>query len=52
MAVTASELKLLLDGEWLETGRWIEVRSPYDGSVVARVPQAGADEARRAVDAA
>jgi acyl-CoA reductase-like NAD-dependent aldehyde dehydrogenase len=52
MAVTASERKLLLDGEWLETGRWLEVRSPYDDSVVARVPQAGADEARRAVDAA
>jgi acyl-CoA reductase-like NAD-dependent aldehyde dehydrogenase len=52
VAVTASERKLLLDGEWLETGRWIEVRSPYDGSVVARVPQAGAEEARRAVDAA
>jgi acyl-CoA reductase-like NAD-dependent aldehyde dehydrogenase len=52
MAVTASERKLLLDGEWLETGRWIEVRSPYDDGVVARVPQAGADEARRAVDAA
>jgi acyl-CoA reductase-like NAD-dependent aldehyde dehydrogenase len=52
MAVTASERKLLLDGEWLETGRWLEVRSPYDDSVVARVPEAGADEARRAVDAA
>jgi acyl-CoA reductase-like NAD-dependent aldehyde dehydrogenase len=52
MAITASERKLLVDGEWLETGRWIEVRSPYDGSVVARVPQAGADETRRAVDAA
>jgi acyl-CoA reductase-like NAD-dependent aldehyde dehydrogenase len=52
VAVTATEKKLLLDGEWIETGRWLEVRSPYDDSVVARVPQAGTDEARRAVAAA
>jgi len=52
MAATATERKLLLDGEWIETGEWVEVRSPYSGEVVARVPQAGADEARRAVDAA
>jgi acyl-CoA reductase-like NAD-dependent aldehyde dehydrogenase len=52
MATTATERKLLVGGEWFETGVWIEVRSPYDGSVVGRVPQAGADEARRAVDVA
>ena len=52
MATTATQHKLLLDGEWVETGAWIEVRSPYDGSVVGRVPQAGAAEARAAVDAA
>jgi acyl-CoA reductase-like NAD-dependent aldehyde dehydrogenase len=52
MAATATERKLLLDGEWLETGSWLEVRSPYSGETVARVPQAGAAEARRAVDAA
>ncbi len=52
MATTATERKLLVGGEWIETGEWVEVRSPYDGSVVGRVPQAGADEARRAVDAA
>ena len=52
MATTATERKLLVGGEWIETGEWIEVQSPYDGSVVGRVPQAGADEARRAVDAA
>ena len=52
MATTATERKLLIDGEWLETGEWIEVRSPYDGDLVGRVPEAGADEARRAVDAA
>ena len=52
MAVTLQEHKLLLDGEWIETGEWHEVRSPYSGEVVARVPQAGAAHARKAVDAA
>jgi len=39
-------------GEWLETGHWQEVRSAYSGDVVARVAKAGADETRRAIDAA
>ena len=52
MAVTAREQKLLLGGEWIETGTWSEIRSPYSGDVVGRVAQAGADETRRAVDAA
>jgi acyl-CoA reductase-like NAD-dependent aldehyde dehydrogenase len=52
MAATATERRLLVDGEWIETGEWIEVRSPYSGDVVGRVAKAGADEARRAVDAA
>src|SRR5213082_1764097 len=52
MAATATERKLLIDGEWLETGEWIDVRSPYSGDVVGRVAKGGADEARRAVDAA
>jgi len=52
MATTATDRKLLIDGEWVETGEWVEVDSPYDGSPVARVPKAGADETRRALDAA
>ncbi len=52
MAVTVQERKLLLDGEWIETGEWHEVLSPYSGEPVGRVPQAGAEQARRAVDAA
>src|SRR6476659_1785221 len=52
MAATATERKLLLDGEWIETGEWFDVASPYDGSVVARVAKAGASETRAAVDAA
>jgi acyl-CoA reductase-like NAD-dependent aldehyde dehydrogenase len=52
MAVTVRERRLLLDGEWIETGEWHEVRSPYSGETIARVPQAGAEHARRAIDAA
>ena len=52
MATTATERRLLIDGEWIETGEWLEVRSPYDDSVVARVAKGGADEARNAVAAA
>jgi acyl-CoA reductase-like NAD-dependent aldehyde dehydrogenase len=52
MATTATDRKLLIDGEWVETGEWVEVDSPYDGSPVARVPRAGAAETRRALDAA
>ena len=51
-AVTVQERKLLLDGEWVETGEWQEVRSPYSGEVVARVARGGAEETRRALDAA
>jgi len=52
MAATATERKLLIDGEWVETGAWIDVRSPYSGEIVGRVARGGAGEARRAVDAA
>jgi acyl-CoA reductase-like NAD-dependent aldehyde dehydrogenase len=52
VAVTATEKRLLVDGEWIETGDWIDVRSPYSHDVVARVAKAGAEEARRAIDAA
>jgi acyl-CoA reductase-like NAD-dependent aldehyde dehydrogenase len=52
MAVTAQERKLLIGGEWLETGDWVDVASPYSGETVGRVAKAGADETRRAIDAA
>ena len=52
MATTATERKLLLDGEWIETGEWVDVASPFDGSLVARVAKAGATQARAAVEAA
>jgi len=52
VAATASERKLLIGGEWVETGEWLEVRSPFSGDVVGRVPKAGAADVRRAIDAA
>jgi acyl-CoA reductase-like NAD-dependent aldehyde dehydrogenase len=52
VATTAFEKKLLIAGEWVETGEWVEVRSPYSGEVVGRVAKAGTAEAKRAVDAA
>ncbi len=35
--VQAADHKLLAAGEWIETGEWGEVESPYDGTVVGRV---------------
>jgi acyl-CoA reductase-like NAD-dependent aldehyde dehydrogenase len=52
MAATATERGLLIDGEWVETGDWLEVRSPYSGDLVGRVAKGGAAEVRRALDAA
>src|SRR3954462_1114668 len=52
MAVTAQEQKLLLDGEWIETGEWQGGCSTFSGEPVARVARAGAEHARRALDAA
>src|SRR5256886_17373184 len=52
MAVTARERKLLIGGEWVDTGDWIDIASPYSGETVGRVANAGADETGRAVDAA
>jgi acyl-CoA reductase-like NAD-dependent aldehyde dehydrogenase len=52
VAATATQRALLIDGEWVETGDWIDVRSPYSGEVVARVAKGGAAETRRALDAA
>jgi acyl-CoA reductase-like NAD-dependent aldehyde dehydrogenase len=52
VATVATERKLLVNGEWIETGNWIDVRSPFSGDIVGRVANAGADETTRAIDAA
>jgi acyl-CoA reductase-like NAD-dependent aldehyde dehydrogenase len=50
--IQAVDHKLLAAGEWIETGEWDEVASPYDGTVVGRVAQGGAALVDRAVEAA
>jgi len=52
VATTTAERRVFVGGEWIETGDWIEVRSPYSGDTVARVAKAGAEETKRAIDAA
>jgi acyl-CoA reductase-like NAD-dependent aldehyde dehydrogenase len=51
-AVQAIDHKLLAGGEWLETGEWDEVLSPYDGTAVGRVAQGDAALVDRAAVAA
>jgi succinate-semialdehyde dehydrogenase / glutarate-semialdehyde dehydrogenase len=45
---------MLIDGAWVQadSGRILEVRNPATGKLVARVPNGGAEEARRAIAAA
>src|SRR6478672_5742937 len=53
MATTTEPVrKLYVGGAWYETGETLDVTSPYDGSLVAQVAYGGADDARRAIDAA
>ncbi len=48
----ATDHRLLVAGEWLETGEWDEVESPYDGSPVGRVALGDAQVVDRAARAA
>ena len=50
--VEAVDHKLLAAGEWMETGEWDEVASPYDGTVVGRVAQGDEATVDRAAEAA
>jgi acyl-CoA reductase-like NAD-dependent aldehyde dehydrogenase len=47
-----TEKRLLVDGEWIVSDAWDEVRSPYSGEVVGRVPRVGAEVTRQALAAA
>src|ERR1700694_714296 len=42
----------LLDGKWIEEGEPVEIRAPYDGSVVGRVFQGTREHAEAAIVAA
>jgi acyl-CoA reductase-like NAD-dependent aldehyde dehydrogenase len=48
----ATDHKLLVAGEWIETGEWDEVMSPYDGSAVGRVAQGDEALVNRAIETA
>ena len=50
--IQATDHKLYVAGEWMETGEWSEVKSPYDGTVIGRVPKGDAALVGRAVGAA
>ena len=41
-----------IDGQWVGGSQTLSVRNPATGSVLATVPKLGAEEARRAIDAA
>ncbi|SFU26270.1 NAD-dependent succinate-semialdehyde dehydrogenase [Paraburkholderia aspalathi] len=45
---------MLIDGEWVpaDSGETLEVRNPATGELLARVPNGGANETRRAIAAA
>src|SRR4051812_31992904 len=42
-------MKMFLRGDWVEGNERFEVRSPYDGDVIASVPQATVDDVENAV---
>src|SRR3954453_15940251 len=50
--VQATDHKLLVAGEWIETGEWAEVKSPYDETPVGRVAQGDAELVDRAAKSA
>src|SRR3954451_8378725 len=52
MATTETVQKILVGGEWYETGETIDVTSPFDGRIVGRVAYGGAQDARKDIDAA
>ncbi len=45
-------MKMLLNGEWLDRSRQMEVRDPQDGSLIDTVPLASAEDMLAAIDAA
>jgi acyl-CoA reductase-like NAD-dependent aldehyde dehydrogenase len=50
--MTIEDLAIPLAGESVTTGEWIEVRAPFDGELLARVPACGPPEVDRAVASA
>lgn len=45
-------MKMLLGGEWVDRDKKIEVRDPFDNSLIDTVPRASVEDVGRAMDAA
>lgn len=52
MSRDAGDVKLRVAGELVETGEWIEVLNPYDGSSIGRIASADGELVERAVASA
>jgi acyl-CoA reductase-like NAD-dependent aldehyde dehydrogenase len=51
-ATPVSTQGFFLDGKWVEEGDIVEIRSPYDGSVIAQIYQGRREHAEAAIGAA
>lgn len=45
-------MKMLIDGQWVNRNDKIEVRDPYDNSLIDTVPEASLEDVEKALDAA
>jgi glyceraldehyde-3-phosphate dehydrogenase (NADP+) len=45
-------MKMLLNGQWVDRDKKIEVTDPYDNTIIDTVPQAGKDDVQTALEAA
>jgi acyl-CoA reductase-like NAD-dependent aldehyde dehydrogenase len=50
--IQATDHKLYVAGEWIETGEWSEVKAPYDETLIGRVPKGDAALVEKATTAA
>ena len=50
--IQATDHKLYVAGEWIETGEWSEVKSPYDDTLIGRVPKGDGALVDQATEAA
>ena len=50
--IQATDHKLYVAGEWIETGEWSEVKAPYDETLIGRVPKGDAALVEKATSAA
>ncbi len=44
------QLKLLINGQWLDTKDYFDLHSPVNGEIVAKIPSASKDDVDKAID--